>query len=262
MKKAILVVSFGTSHEDTRLKTIDRIERALDDAFPDRKLYRAWTSGIIIRKIYQRDGTFVPTVPEAMQQMRRDGIEDILVQPTHILNGVENDLMIKNINSMSEGFKSIRFAQPLLTSDEDINEVVEILTDKFTPIDDNTAVVYMGHGTSHYTNPVYAALDYKFKDIGNPNIYMGTVEAYPTVENIIKMLRQRSEIKKVILAPFMIVAGDHAKNDMSGDDEDSWKSLFRNEGYEVECVVKGIGEYDEIANMFVQHARTAEKESE
>jgi sirohydrochlorin cobaltochelatase len=170
--------------------------------------------------------------------------------------------MIDNIKSMSEGFKSVKFAQPLLSSDDDIDNVVNILIDKFSPISPDTAVVFMGHGTSHHTNSVYAALDYRFKDVGSQNFYMGTVEAYPTVDNVIKMLQKRREVKKVILAPFMIVAGDHAKNDMSGDDDDSWKSLFTKQGYKVECVVKGIGEYDEIANIFVQHAKAAEKESE
>lgn len=261
VKKAILAVSFGTSHNDTREKTIDRIENALAAAFPDRQLYRAWTSGMIIRKVKARDGVDLMTVKEAAERMLADGVEDVIVQPTHILNGVENDIMTDTLRQYRDRFRAVRIAAPLLTSDEDVAAVVDILSDKYGPLEPDTALVFMGHGTTHYVNTVYAALDYRFKDRGYENLYMGTVEAYPALENVLGMIRSRPEIKKVVLAPFMIVAGDHAKNDLSGDDEDSWKSVFTAAGYEVRCELKGIGEFDEIAKILVDHAKQAEQKN-
>lgn len=261
MKKAILAVSFGTSHNDTREKTIDRIENALAAAFPDRQLYRAWTSGMIIRKVKARDGVDLMTVKEAAERMLADGVEDVIVQPTHILNGVENDIMTDTLEQYRDRFRAVRIAAPLLTADEDVAAVVDILSDKYGPLEPDTALVFMGHGTTHYVNTVYAALDYRFKDRGYENLYMGTVEAYPTLENVLRMIRSRPEIKKVVLAPFMIVAGDHAKNDLSGDEEDSWKSVFTAAGYEVRCELKGIGEFDEIAKILVDHAKQAEQKN-
>ena len=258
MKKALLVVSFGTSHEDTRRKTIDRIEAALAAAFPDRSLYRAWTSGMIIRKL-AKNGTQINTVSEAMEAMLRDGVTDLLVQPTHILNGVENDNMIRDISAYCDRFERLEFAAPLLSSDDDMQRVVEIFADRFSDLSEDTALVLMGHGTSHYVNPVYAALDYRFKECGHDSVFVATVEAYPALENLIALLKAQSRIRKVLLTPFMIVAGDHAKNDMSGDEEDSWKNQLAKAGYSVECCVRGLGEYDEICDLLVDHARQADR---
>jgi cobalamin biosynthesis Co2+ chelatase CbiK len=260
-KKALLVVSFGTSHADTKHKTIDQIENYLSAAMSDRILYRAWTSGMIIKKLRERDGIVVPTVDEAITSMLNDGITDLLVQPTHVLNGIENDIMIENITAKAGEFSRISFSAPLLTADADISAVVAAIGKEYAYIGSDAALILMGHGTSHYTNPVYAALDYRFKEMGFPNIYVGTVEAYPSAEHVLGLLKARPEIRRVVLAPFMIVAGDHAKNDMSGPDDNSWRSLFENAGYQVQCILKGLGEYESIRNIFVSHALAAvEKE--
>lgn len=251
-KKAILAVSFGTSHEDTRRVTLDAIEQDMQQAFPDYPLYRAWTSKMIIKKVNERDRAHVLTVKEAMEQMLQDGITDVLVQPTHVINGIENELMKEDALAYRDAFHSISFGDPLLTSEEDSAAVIETIAEEFPDLKENEALVLMGHGTTHFSNAIYAALDYTFKDKGYPNIFLGTVEAYPSMESLMKMLKVFRP-SKVILAPFMIVAGDHAKNDMAGDDPKSWYSQFRAEGYEVETVVKGLGEYSGIRKLLVEH---------
>ena len=254
-KKAILAVSFGTSHNDTRKITIDAIEKDMQDAFPEYKLYRAWTSKMIIKKVNARDEVHICTVKEAMEQMLQDGITDVLVQPTHVINGIENDLMKEDALAFQEGFHSISFGDPLLTTEQDNLAVIDAITSEFKDLTEDEVLVLMGHGTTHYANAIYAALDYTFKDKGYPNIFLGTVEAYPTMESLLKMVHAYQP-KKVVLAPFMIVAGDHAKNDMASSDPDSWYSQFKAEGYDVEAVLKGLGEYPGIRKLFIEHLKS------
>ena len=253
-KKAILAVSFGTSHNDTRKITIDAIEKDMQDAFPAYSLYRAWTSKMIIKKVNSRDGVHIYTVKEAMEQMLQDGITDVLIQPTHVINGIENDLMKEDALAFQEQFHSISFGDPLLTSEQDNLAVIDAITSEFKDLTKDEVLVLMGHGTTHYANAIYAALDYTFKDKGYQNIFLGTVEAYPTMESLLKMVHAYQP-KKVVLAPFMIVAGDHAKNDMASNEPDSWYSQFKAEGYNVEPVLKGLGEYPGIRKLFIEHLK-------
>ena len=257
-KKAILAVSFGTSHEDTRKVTIDAIEDSMREVFPDYPVYRAWTSKMIIRKLKNRDNIIVPTVREAMEQMISDGITDVLVQPTHVINGIENDLMKEDALSYRDSFHSISFGDPLLTTEEDSHKVIAAIAEEFSNITKKQALVFMGHGTTHFANSIYAALDYTFKDKGYHNFFLGTVEAYPSMESLKKMVKAYQP-EEVVLAPFMIVAGDHAKNDMAGDDPESWYSQFKDEGYEVKAVLKGLGEYKGIRRLFIDHIRAIDK---
>ena len=255
-KKAILAVSFGTSHNDTRKVTIDAIERDMQEAFPDYMLYRAWTSKMIIKKLKNRDNVHVFTVREAMEQMKKDGITDVLIQPTHVINGIENDLMKEDALAYRDDFHSITFGDPLLTSAEDNLAVIQAIADEFSDLAQDQVLVLMGHGTTHYANSIYAALDYTFKDKGYKNIFLGTVEAYPSMESLMRMVKEYNP-SKVVLAPFMIVAGDHAKNDMAGDDPESWYSQFKAAGFQVEPVVKGLGEYPGIRSLLVDHLKVA-----
>ena len=250
-KKAILAVSFGTSHNDTRKITIDAIEQDMQAAFPDYALYRAWTSKMIIKKVNARDGVHICNVKEAMEKMLQDGITDVLVQPTHVINGIENDLMKEDALAFQEQFHSISFGDPLLTSEQDNLAVIDAITSEFKTLTKDEVLVLMGHGTTHYANAIYAALDYTFKDKGYSNIFLGTVEAYPTMESLLKMVHAYQP-KKVVLAPFMIVAGDHAKS----DEPDSWYSQFKAAGYDVEPVLKGLGEYTGIRKLFIEHLKT------
>ncbi|MGN0335120.1 MAG: sirohydrochlorin cobaltochelatase [Lachnospiraceae bacterium] len=256
-KKAILAVSFGTSHNDTKAVTIDAIENDMQKAFPDYALYRAWTSKMIIRKVKNRDNIHINTVKEAMEQMRADGITDVLIQPTHVINGIENDLMKEDALLYREDFHSISFGDPLLTSEQDSQDVIRAIADEFPDLREEDALVLMGHGTTHYANAIYAALDYTFKDLGYKNIFLGTVEAYPSMETLMKMVKEYQP-EKVILAPFMIVAGDHAKKDMAGDDPESWHSQFRAAGFQTETVIKGLGQYPGIRKILVDHLRAIE----
>ena len=225
-RKAILVVSFGTSFPDTCKKTIDVIEQRIGEHFSDYKIYRAWTSKMIMAKLLERDNIRINNVTEAMEQMIADGITEVIVQPTHVINGIENDLMKEDALAFKNRFERITFGDPLLTTQQDHVEIVNAICQEFSNLPADCALILMGHGTSHYANDVYAALDYRFKDLGFSNIH---------------------------LAPFMIVAGDHARNDMSGDDEDSWKNQFRAAGYDVECRMKGLGEYPAIQDMLIRH---------
>ena len=251
-RKAILVVSFGTSYEATRKVTIEAIEKDIANAYPDYKLYRAWTSKMILAKLKKRDNLHINNVKEAMEEMIADGITDVIIQPTHVINGIENELMKEDALSYRESFHSIRFGTPLLTSEEDNQTVINAIAEEFSYLSEEEVLVLMGHGTTHYSNAIYAALDYAFKDKGHPNIFLGTVEAYPSMQSLMKMIKAYAP-KKVVLAPFMIVAGDHAKNDMAGDDPESWYSQFVQEGFQVETVLKGLGEYKGIRQLFVKH---------
>ena len=160
-KQAILAVSFGTSYPETREKTIDRIEEDMRQAYPDDTVYRAWTSKMIIRKLRERDHMIVPTVPEALEQIKKDGVTDLIVQPTHIINGIENDQMKEEVLAQKGFFRSVRFGNPLLTTTEDNIAVLTALMEEYKEIPKEDAIVFMGHGTTHHANAVYAALDYK-----------------------------------------------------------------------------------------------------
>lgn len=255
-KYAILTVSFGTSHNPTREATIDAIENDIRAAFPDFPVYRAWTSRIIISKLKKRDGTHIDTVEEALDRMHSDGVTDLIIQPTHVINGFENDAMKQVVLSNRQRFRSVSFGAPLLSGEEDNRKIAEILSEKFHVSDADTALVLMGHGTEHYANTVYAALDYRFKDMGHPNVFVGTVEAYPSLDSVIRALPPTG-LKTLLLAPLMIVAGDHALHDMAGEHEDSWKSRLEAEGYQVSPVLKGLGEYPEIRDIFIHHIMEA-----
>lgn len=259
-KKGLLVVSFGTSHADTRVKTIDRIEENLDRAFPDRRLYRAWTSGMICGKLQREQQCQIDSVQQAMEHMRCDGIRDVLVQPTHVLNGVENDQMCEDVLAFQGSFDAIRIGAPLLSEDRDLQDAAQTIAREFADLQADEALILMGHGTDHHANAVYAALDYRFHDLGYQNIFVATVEAYPMLENAIRCMKKQGTLRRVVLAPFMIVAGDHAKNDMAGDQEDSWKNILARQGYETRCVIRGLGEYQQVIDMLVQHAKKAEME--
>lgn len=255
-KKGLLVVSFGTSVNETRERTIDAIEGELREMFPEYTVYRAWTSRMIIEKLKKRDGIHIDTVPEAMERMLSEGVTEVVVQPTHVINGLENDQMMKDADNYKNKFKKISFGTPLLTSEEDDREVIRAVMEEFQDLSPDETLVFMGHGTTHYANAVYAALDYMFKDMGYSNVFLGTVEAYPSLETLIKQVHARGT-RRVILAPFMVVAGDHALNDMSGEDKESWRSRFEASGSEVECVLKGLGEYKGIRKLYGKHVQDA-----
>lgn len=250
MKKGILVVSFGTSHLDTMGKTIEVIEKEMEERFQECNVYRAFTSGMIIRKLKRTEGISVDTAPEALSRMASDGIEEVIIQPTHIINGIENDRMMEDLMEHMSLFKRIRVGKPLLSSVEDYKKAIHAVMAE-TELDDGEMLVLMGHGTDHHANSAYPTLEYTFHALGYSQVLVGTVESFPELKNVMAKLKIAGK-KKVALMPFMLVAGDHAKNDMAGE-EDSWKSQLEEEGYEVRVIMKGLGEFRGIRQIFVEH---------
>ncbi|MFV0496785.1 MAG: sirohydrochlorin cobaltochelatase [Candidatus Fimivivens sp.] len=257
-EKIILVVSFGTSYNKTRAATIDAVEMAIAAAYKDFGVRRAFTSQIIIDKLKSRDNEKIDNVQEALSRLVADGIKTLVVQPTHVMNGFEYDGMVEAVTSFADKFDAISIGKPLLSSDEDFAALAGIITEETAQYNiDKTAVVFMGHGTEHPANATYAKLDAVLKTMRNAQHYhIGTVEAAPSLADIVARVAQ-TEVTKVVLLPLMVVAGDHAINDMAGDDDDSWRSRFRSQGYTVVCVIRGLGEYRGIQKMFVKHAQDA-----
>lgn len=255
---AILVVSFGTSYNDSRDITIGAIEEAIADAFPDYEVRRAFTSQIIIDKLKERDGLEIDNVEEALDRAAKDGISNLIVQTTHLMDGYEYTDLANALEDYEDKFDQIVLGKPLLSDDADFDAVVKAITEKTADYDDGeTAVCFMGHGTEADSNSVYPKLQDKLKEAGFENYYIGTVEAEPGLEDVLSALKEKGTYKKVVLEPLMVVAGDHANNDMAGDEEDSWKTVIEGEGYEVECILEGLGQVPAIQEIYVEHARAA-----
>lgn len=252
--KVLLVVSFGTSYNDNRELSIGGIEAALQAAYPEYEVRRAFTSQIIIDKLNERDGLQIDNVTEAMDRLVADGVKEVIIQPTHVMSGYEYDDVVAEVTPYADQFESFKIGKTLLTTDADYDELISIITEETSAYNtDGTAIVFMGHGTEHNANATYAKLQQMVTDAGYDNYFIGTVEATPSLDDVIALV-QESGASKVVLLPLMIVAGDHANNDMAGDEEDSWKSAFEAEGFEVECVLEGLGQYAGIQTMIVNHA--------
>ncbi|MBR0027013.1 MAG: sirohydrochlorin cobaltochelatase [Clostridia bacterium] len=257
VKPVILTVSFGTSYNDSREKTIGAVEKAIADANPDYEVRRAFTSQIIIDKLKKRDNLEIDNVKEALDKLVKDGVKTLVVQPTHVMHGFEYDDVVAEVKKYSDKFDKLAIGEPLLSSDEDFKKAADAIVDNTKEYEgDNTCVVLMGHGTEHKANAAYAKLQNVFTAHGPDNYFIGTVEAEPTVEDMVKKAKD-GKYSKVVLRPLMVVAGDHANNDMAGDEDDSWKSIFAKEGFVVECVLKGMGEIPAIQQLYVSHVKDA-----
>ena len=260
MKKAVLVVSFGTSYHETRKKTIEACERKISENLEGYDFYRAFTSNMIINKLKKRDNMFIDNPVEALQKLADAGYEEVVVQTLHIICGEEYNKLKEQVESFRPKFKRIALGRPLLTTIEDYKETVEAVRKQLEVIKPDEAIVFMGHGTTHESHSAYPALEYMFRD-NDMNVYIGTVEGYPEIEQVIKKLKA-DNIKTVDVLPFMLVAGDHATNDIAGDEEDSWKSILEKEGFKVNIHLQGLGEYPAIQDKFVNHALDCAKELE
>lgn len=254
----LLVVSFGTSYNDSRRLTIGAIEQAIEDAFgEDYAIRRGFTSQIIIDHVKKRDNVSIDNLEEALERAVDNGVKNLVVQPTHLMPGLEYNEMVDAIAGYADSFESVSVGRPILTSDEDFEKVMEAITEATAEYDDGkTAICFMGHGTEADSNRVYAQMQQLLTDNGYANYFVGTVEATPSVEDVLALVKE-GDYTRVILEPLMIVAGDHANNDMAGDEEDSWKSVFEAEGYEVECLIRGLGELPAIQDILVDHAKEA-----
>ena len=261
-EKELLVVSFGTSFNDSRRLTIGGIEGAIADAIPDYSVRRGFTAQIIIDHVEKRDGIHIDNVTEALDRAVANGVKTLVVQPTHLMHGFEYDELMDTLAGYADSFEKVVVGEPLLTSDEDFDRVADIMIDLMKDYDDGqTAIVYMGHGTEHEYNKVYAQMQEILTAKGAENYYIGTVEAAPSLDDVIAAIKDKG-YTKVALRDMMVVCGDHANNDMAGDEEDSWKSILTAEGYEVTPVLEGLGQVPEIQQIYVEHAQAAVAEAE
>lgn len=253
----LLVISFGTSFNDSRRLTIGAIENDLEAAFPDFSVRRGFTANIVIDHVERRDEIHIDDINEALDRAANNGVKTLVVQPTHLMNGIEYEEIVGKVANYSDAFEKVVFGEPLLTSDDDFKRVEKAITEWTAEYDDGeTAVVFMGHGTEHEANSVYPKLQDMLTSDGYSNYFIGTVEAAPTLDDVLAAVKNGG-YKRVILEPLMVVAGDHANNDMAGSDEDSWKTVFENEGYEVVCLLRGLGENEEIRQIYIDHAQAA-----
>ena len=253
----LLVVSFGTSFEEA-LPAIVNIEETCKKAFPDYDFYRAFTSGMIIRKWARTKNVIIHNPDEVMKRLVAEGYEEVICQPTHIINGLEYDKMMNMLLAYKDQIPTIKVGTPLLTEEEDYKEACEIVMQELEkPLAKDEAFVFMGHGTEHFANSAYSQFENMLRDLGHESTYVGTVEGFPSLDYVIRRLKIR-EIKKVYVMPLMIVAGDHARNDLAGAEADSWDSILKADGFETEVIMKGLGEIDAIAEMFVKHLKKAE----
>lgn len=255
--RELMVVSFGTSYNDSRRLTVGAIENAIEKAFPDYSVRRGFTSQIIIDHVKSRDKVSIDNVGEALDRAVDNGVKTLVIQPTHLMNGLEYTDLVNEVAEYSDAFEKIAVGEPLLTTDDDFKAVIKAITEATAEYDDGeTAICFMGHGTEAESNQVYSKMQDMLAEAGYKNYYVGTVEAAPSVDDVLALV-QKGSYKKVVLEPLMIVAGDHANNDMAGDEDGSWKSAFENAGYEVTCLVRGLGEMEGIQQLFVEHAQAA-----
>lgn len=275
----ILVISFGTSFNNSRAEDIGGIEKALQNANPDWSVRRAFTSQIIINHIQARDNEKIDNVQQAMERAISNKVKNLIVQPTHLMHGAEFDELSETVNSYADKFEKIIIAEPLLGKvgensseiNSDKERVAKAITlqalkkANYNSLDDakndGTAFVFMGHGTSHSAKISYSQMASQMAALGYSNVFVGTVEGEPeetSLENVLENVKNAS-YKKVVLRPLMVVAGDHANNDMAGDDEDSWKSAFVNsKAFEkVDCQIAGLGEIPEVQEIYIEHTENA-----
>lgn len=275
----LLVVSFGTSFNNSRVEDIGGIEKALIEAYPDWSVRRAFTAQIIINHVQARDGEKIDNVEQALDRAVANGVKNLVVQPTHLMHGAEYDELVDALDSYKDKFETVTVAEPLLGEvgadaivvNDDKANVAEAITAEavktagFDSLDaakeDGTAFVFMGHGTSHSAKISYSQMATQMSDLGYDNVFIGTVEGEPeetACEAVIEAVKEAG-YTKVVLRPLMVVAGDHANNDMAGDDEDSWKSMFNASGAfeSVDCQIAGLGEIDAIQQIYVAHTKAA-----
>ncbi len=263
MKKGILIVSFGTTYKDTREKNIDQLTQTVREHFPDWNIYEAYSSDKIRAVLRKRDGFVMPGTREALLQMEKDGITHAAVLPTHIIDGIENNRMKQTIEECRDMFVEIKTAEVLLKYEEDYVIAANIFWDCIKHRAEDCPVVLMGHGSAHIADKSYGILEQKLQEVSGRGIYIATVEGKDSIDITIKRLK-KSGMKKgrLLLHPFMLVAGDHARNDMAGL-ENSFVAKLTEQGYQPECILKGIGEYEEIRKIYIRHlSRALEKERE
>lgn len=247
-KASVLMVHFGTTFDDTRKNTIDAVNEEAKKEFPDMEVREAYTSRIIMRRLKERE--IVKDNPaEALDKLAKEGYTHIIVQPTNIINGIESKTLEQQLEMYKDKFKEIRTGSALLSTPEDYKAVAKIINKEVGELADDEAVVLVGHGTHDSGNAAYPAMDYTAKSMGY-KFYVGTIEGFPEFDDVVRGLK-KDNIKKVILMPFMFVAGDHANNDIAVD----WKEELEKEGFTVEVKLTSLGMMENIRKMFIEHAK-------
>lgn len=253
MKKAILVVSFGTSHLDALKKSIEKIEDKIRNEFKEYEVFRAFTAHFIIKKLKERDNLDILTPEEALYELKNRGFEEVIVQPLHIIPGEEFDYIKGVVENVKDHFQTIRLGRPIFFYQgmnglpEDYSLFIESIKEVLAG---EESVILFGHGTEHPSNAVYGMLQTVLIDEDYENVFVSTVEGYPTVKNVLKKLKSKG-ITKTKLVPLLLVAGDHAKNDMASDGDDSLKSILQKEGIEVKLHMHGLGEIDKFDGLYI-----------
>lgn len=249
-KAALLMVHFGTTHDDTRALTIDAINKKAQAAFPDLDMFEAYTSRIIIKRLKAR-GVVKLAPLDMLLKLRSEGYTRVLVQSTNIITGWENESLKKDIANVAPFFKDIRLGNPLLYDVQDAQKVVSILTRRIpADVKKHEHVVLVGHGTTNPSTAIYSEIDYMLNADGHPNYHVGTIEGYPTFQTMLARLKA-GKAKVVTLVPFMFVAGEHAKNDISVE----WKEMLEKEGFKVQLHLEGLGQIPEVQDIFINHTR-------
>ena len=261
-KDAIVVMSFGTTYKDTRAKTIDATVDAIKAAHPNTKVVTAFTSHIIRDRIQEKEGITYPTPEEALDQLKAEGYTRVALTTLDIIPGMEYNYDVAVYNLYKNNFKKMTLGTPLMywmgqeNQTDEVMEVVKAVSTQFPKVGKEDAVLIMAHGTPDPSNAYYAVIQDRIEDAGLKNVYIYTVEGTPNLEQVIPQLKAKG-IKNVTLMPFMMVAGDHATNDMSGDEPDSHKSILMKEGFKVDTYLHGLGENQNIRNIFVERANEA-----
>ena len=259
-KRRILAVSFGTSFPDAREASIGGIEKALSAAFGGDKVYRCFTSGMVIHHIKASEGLEIDDPQKALERAVQEGVSELLIQPTHIMKGAEFQKFMNVLEKYKEQFRSVKVGDPLLSTEKDLDALTNVLQQMIGGLREaSDAVVLVGHGSETQADQVYGKLQEKLIEKGGRNVYVGTLESSPGVEEIRKILQKEPEIRRVALLPLMVVAGDHAVNDIAGQDN-SWKAARESAGYEVKAVLAGLGEYPAVQKLYAEHLRRAEGE--
>lgn len=253
MKKAILVVSFGTTYENTRKLTIETVENRIKSEYEGYEVRRAFSSKFVIKMLKNRDGIAIDTPEEALSKLYTEGYEAVFILPLHLLTGREyNNLLCAAEEFKKKNlFEKIKIGKPALYKHEDYELLIEVIKDI---VKGKNAVVFMGHGSYSYSNTCYAELQALLWDKGYKNVFIGTMEGEPSIDNVIKWIKE-NEIKEVMLAPFMLMAGGHARNDMCGEQETSWKSILERQGIKVKVYLHGLGELSKFQEIYLRHLK-------
>lgn len=253
MRKAILSVTYGSTDQTQLESTIGRVERLYRREFPGVEIFRAFTSRHVISSL-AKNGVHADDVGEALERLQNAGYDEVFIQPTHIICGGEYDGILDSAEKMKDRFKVISVGKPLLNSEDDNEFILEFFEHELATT--NRALVLMGHGSEHPDNIKYTKLRETAKRLGYNDIFIMTLEAKPSVQDVIPMIREAG-YPKILLTPLLFGAAGHAKRDMAGDQPESVASVLRAAGFEVECLVKGLGEYDQIAELYAKHLRNA-----